>query len=153
MIMPRQTLSKRPPTRDEIERTSQAIGPLARQLAQAKDAVQLTIGHTTESMTIELPPSVAELVLDVLHHVARGEMVTFVPYGTELSTQKAADLLNVSRPFLTSLLSKGEIDFHMVGAHRRIKVQDLLDYKKKRDAQRASALKKMQQLGQEYEAK
>jgi excisionase family DNA binding protein len=101
---------------------------------------------------IDLPPMVGQLVLDVLTHVARGEMVTFVPYGAVLTTKEAADLLNVSRPFLVQLLEKGEIDFHRVGTHRRIRSEDVLAFKNKRDDERKAALRDLQRLGQEFEA-
>ena len=84
-------------------------------------------------------------------YIARGEMVTVVPYGTVLTTQQAADLLNVSRPYLTKLLEAGDIDFHKVGSHRRIKAEDLLRYKDRRDGSRADALKRLQRLGQAIE--
>ncbi|MBY8337926.1 helix-turn-helix domain-containing protein [Alteriqipengyuania sp. NZ-12B] len=79
-------------------------------------------------------------------------MVTFVPYGAELTTNQAADLLNVSRPHLIKLLNDQEIDFHKVGSHRRVKSEDVLAYKRKRDTARSSALDRMQQLGQEADA-
>ncbi|MBX9880660.1 MAG: helix-turn-helix domain-containing protein [Sphingomonas sp.] len=94
----------------------------------------------------------AQLVLDVLTHVGRGEMVTFVPYAAELTTKEAADLLNVSRPFLIAMLDRGEIPFHKVGSHRRIRAADLLVYREARDAARAEALRELQRLGQEFDA-
>ena len=96
----------------------------------------------------ERPPTEEE----VLTHVAKGEMVTVVPYGAELSTKEAADLLNVSRPFLIKLLEQGEIGFHRVGSHRRIEAEELLRYKKARDSQRREAMKELQRLGQEFDA-
>jgi excisionase family DNA binding protein len=103
-------------------------------------------------VSIELPQTLGFLLLDLLTHVARGQMVTFVPYGAELTTQEAADVLNVSRPFLIKLLEREEIPFHKVGSHRRILMTDILKYKERRDKSRSKALDKLQRLGQEYDA-
>lgn len=91
-------------------------------------------------------------MLDVLTHVARGEMVTFVPYGAELTTKEAADLLNVSRPFLVAMLEDGRLPFHKVGSHRRVRARDLLAFRERRDAERADALRDLQRMGQEFDS-
>jgi excisionase family DNA binding protein len=148
--MTAEALSERLPTTDETEKASEAIGAMARALTE-DGALPFKVREDAGEVQVELPPAVGQLVLDLLAHVARGEMVTFVPYGTELTTQKAADLLNVSRPFLTKLLEAGEIRFHRVGSHRRIRVNDLLAYKERRDRERASAMDELQRLGQEYD--
>lgn len=146
-----EALSERPPTENEVRQASEA----ARAFASALTPRGLPFsvrkdGTTTE---VELPPALGQLVLDVLTHVALGEMVTFIPYGAELTTKEAADLLNVSRPFLVKLLESGEIPFHKVGSHRRIQSDELLAYKANRDQDRKSALKKLQNLGQEFDAR
>ena len=144
-------LSRRLPTEDETEKASEAVSALSKSVTQ-QGVLPLQIRQDGGELLIELPPAVGELMLDVLMHVARGEMVTLVPYGAELTTQRAADLLNVSRPFLTKLLESQVIPFHKVGTHRRVRVNDLLKYKEQRDRSRAEGLKELQRLGQEYDA-
>jgi excisionase family DNA binding protein len=149
--MSNERLSERPPTAEETEKASAAISAMAQGMTD-EGALPFKITRDGEEVRVELPPAIGRLVLDLLSHVARGEMVTFVPYEAELTTQKAADLLNVSRPFLTKLLESGEIPFHKVGAHRRVRVTDLLAYKARRDARREKALEELQRLGQEFDA-
>lgn len=87
--------------------------------------------------------------MELLRHVGRGDAVTLVPVSQMLTTQQAADILNVSRPFLISLLEKGEIAFDTVGRHRRIKAEDLFAYKHTRDEKRGSALSALAELDAE----
>lgn len=87
-----------------------------------------------------LPHSVYRALEQVLHEMARGNAVQVLPVEAELSTQQAADLLNVSRPHLVKLLERGELPYHHVGTHRRIVLEDLLVYKEGRDRQRLEAL-------------
>ncbi len=143
-------LSERPPTETEVREASEAVRALASALTPK--GLPFAVRKDGDQVAIDLSPSLGQLILDVLAHVARGEMVTFVPYGAELSTKEAADLLNVSRPFLVKLLDAGDIDFHRVGSHRRIKAVDLLEYKRRRDGERSDALDKLQKLGQEFDA-
>jgi excisionase family DNA binding protein len=89
---------------------------------------------------IVLLPGVTNLLLEVLRHIGNGDAVTIVPVTQMLTTQQAADILNVSRPFLISLLEKGEIRFELVGRHRRIRADDLFAYKRSRDDRRSKAL-------------
>ena len=79
-------------------------------------------------------------------------MITLVAYGAELTTKEAADLLNVSRPFLIKLLDEGVIGHHKVGSHRRICASELLAYKARRNQDRCAALTELQCLGQEFDA-
>ena len=145
-----QALSERPPSAIEVRQASEAARLMA--TALTPKGLPLTIQQNGDRTEIELLPAIGQLMLDVLTHVARGEMVTFVPYGAELTTKESADLLNVSRPFLVSLLEAGAIPFHKVGSHRRVKASDLLDYREQREQERSDALADLQRLGQEYDA-
>lgn len=90
-----------------------------------------------------LPRAARAPLLEVLRHVRSGRPVAVVPQAEQLTTQRAADLLGVSRPFLIRLLEQGAIPFIKVGAHRRVYLRDLLAYQQRRDAQRHAALNRL----------
>ena len=89
---------------------------------------------------IAIPEPVHDLILKNLQ---AGKAVSIVPEHQQLTTQRAADIVGVSRPFLVRLLENGDMPFHMVGSHRRIYLRDLLDYKRRRDAARHEAINNM----------
>lgn len=91
-------------------------------------------------------PALAASLLEVLRLVSSGRGFRLTPVESELTTQQAADLLNVSRPFLVKLLEQGEIPFSKIGRHRRIRAEDLFAYKKKRDEIRSNALSEMARM-------
>ncbi len=93
-----------------------------------------------EPQPVTLTPLISEVMLELLRHIARGEAVTLVPMGEMLTTQQAADILNVSRPHLIKLLDESTIPHTMTGRHRRIRAADLFDYKRARDERREKAL-------------
>jgi excisionase family DNA binding protein len=92
---------------------------------------------------IELPETVHDLLLVILKNLQEGKAISIVPEHQQLTTQRAANILGVSRPFLVNLLEDEEIPFHMVGSHRRIYLRDLLAYKQRRDAARHDAINRM----------
>lgn len=106
-------------------------------------------GGSGEGETVEIPLVAFRLLATILAQMSMGNTLTLVPIHAELTTREAADLLNVSRPFLVGQLEKGVIPFRMVGAHRRILFQDLMEYKKRSDAQRLQALQELVDLDQE----
>jgi excisionase family DNA binding protein len=141
-------LSRRLPTGDETEKAAAA----ARALAQTTTDTGAVSFRVTDDNTVELPEAVGQIVLDLLLHIAKGEAVTFVPFGADLTTQQAADMLNVSRPFLIKLLEKGELRSHKVGTHRRIKAAEVIAYRNQRESDQKAALAELAELGQEIDA-
>jgi len=100
---------------------------------------------------LRLPSAVKTLLMHLLTEMSRGNAVTIIPIHAELTTQEAADFLNVSRPYLIGLLEKGEVKFHMVGTHRRIKFEDLASYKEKKDRKSEEALLELTNQAQELD--
>ena len=123
------------------EQSSRELAPLA------SKPLRVRIEETKKTVT--LPASAVRLLVDLLAQMARGNAVTLVPYHAELTTQQAADFLGVSRPFLVGLLEKEEIPFRKVGAHRRVRFNDLLKYQAKTRGNRRAALRELAALDQE----
>lgn len=98
---------------------------------------------------IILPKSVFHVLRQIVFHMMHGRAITIVPINKELTTQEAADILNVSRPYLVKLLEEDKIPFVKVGTHRRIRFSDLMDYKEQRDAERKRGLTELTQLSQD----
>lgn len=98
---------------------------------------------------MELPVSTLRLVEEVLDGLARGDAVRVMSVHAELTTQEAADLLNVSRPHLVKLLEDGELPFLRTGKHRRIRLADLLQFKGAREQASAQAMDELSRQAQE----
>ncbi|MEM5332085.1 helix-turn-helix domain-containing protein [Paraburkholderia sp. JHI2823] len=102
-----------------------------------------------EVRTVTLPTSFVRLMVDALAEIGKGNAVSIIPIHAELTSQEAADVLNVSRPYLIQLLDKGEIPFRKVNTHRRIRYDDVMAYKNRVDAERRAALEELAALDQE----
>ena len=149
-------------------RTREPIVPTAQDAAIAREASRMLAPyiHHLENLRFQvgeekkvaqnlaLPATAIRLLLDLLTEMAAGNAVTLIPVHAQLTTQQAADVLNVSRPFLVSLLEEGKIPYLKVGTHRRILFEDLMRYKKEIDKERRKALdelvKQSETLGMDY---
>ena len=119
------------PSVADIEVARTAVAQLRDlQLGDGQTSVQLRAVEDGTEAIVNLPKAALDLLVDMLSQLASGHAVTIVPVHAELTTQQAADMLNVSRPFLISLLESGKIGFHRVGNHRRIRFQDLMEYRR-----------------------
>jgi excisionase family DNA binding protein len=127
-------------------REQPALDRVARLLERVEERPRL-VGPRGED--VEVPASLFAVLADVVEHLRRGDGVAVVPYHRELTTQQAADLLNISRPYLVRLLDEGCIAYRRLGTHRRLKLGDVVAYKARRDAERRSALDDLAALSQE----
>ena len=98
---------------------------------------------------VELPRSVVGLLEEILKNMQLGKAVSIVPEHQQLTTQRAANLLGVSRPFMVRLVEEGKLPFHMVGSHRRVYLKDLLAYQKRRDEERHDSINRMARMEME----
>jgi excisionase family DNA binding protein len=138
------------PSADDAELAAQA----SRRLSRAKhEGAELRVQVDGGEM-LRLPKAVSELLYHLLTEMAQGNAVTLFPIHAELTTQEAADYLNVSRPYLIRLLEEGKIKFNMVGTHRRVKFGDLEAFRKSSEDERKRVMDDLaaqaQQLGMGY---
>ncbi|MHB1862231.1 MAG: helix-turn-helix domain-containing protein [Gemmatimonadaceae bacterium] len=116
---------------------------------QTSPTISIVADHGVEA-PIAIPSAAFDLFLEILGQMANGNAVTIVPVHAELTTQQAADVLNVSRPFLIQLLEAGAIVHRKVGTHRRIRFADLMEYKRQDDAQRRHVMDELASEAQKH---
>lgn len=143
-----------PPTEIEstLARTSKQV--LSR-YTREDQSLTLRVIDADHDEPIELPAGAVALLMDILGAMASGQGITLIPQNAELTTVQAANILNVSRPFLIKLLEEGTIPYHKVGKHRRIRIKDVMNYKQAIDQEREAVLDQLvaeaQEQGMGYE--
>jgi len=115
--------------------------------AQAHELTLITVGGGA----VQLPDTVMLLLQQITHCLASGQMITLVPVEKELTTQQAADILNVSRPHVVKLLNEGKMPFKKIGTHRRIRFDDVTTYKNARDSERHAVIVRITRLAEELD--
>lgn len=140
------------PTEDEQRQARETSRALAFLLGD--DVAMQIVAPNHPSAPMPLPAPARRLLYEILREMADGHAVTVLPVHTELTTQQAADYLNVSRPYLIKLIDEGQIPCHKVGAHRRLFFEDIRKYKQEIDAKRREILRELaaeaQELGMGY---
>ena len=133
----------------------QPVMPTEGEISQAQTSIKLikqdrSISHfvlgSPNGLKIPITESVFDLLLNVLTEMSRGNAVLVMPINAELSTQEAADLLNVSRPYLIKLLDNKKIPYHMVGRHRRIMFKNLMQYRQETKRVQVKALQELTEM-------
>jgi len=138
------------PTHKEIRQAEESSKKLAAYIqATQKPGFQL-LKKGKEQETVLIPASALRLLVVILTQMAKGNAVTLIPVHAELTTQEAADLLNVSRPFLVNLLEEGKIPFKRVGTRRRVLAKDVLRYKEEIDKKRLKVLEELANEAQKH---
>lgn len=135
----------------EIARSAlRGLEPLSKR-TRAPRAVTLRSEDNGREVSVTLPPDALRLLVEVLGHMANDSLVAVLPMHAELTTQQAAEFLNVSRPHVVRLLEEGKIPHRKVGTHRRIKMADVLEYKRSEDAEAKAALDELAAEAQKHD--
>ena len=139
-----------PTDRDAIlaGKTSRALAMHVRPQENLKVNIVEDNGDIEE---VILPATAVRFLLDILTQMSMGNAFTLIPIHAELTTQQAADLCNVSRPFLISAIERGELDYKKVGTHRRLRFKEVMSFKEKMDKDRSNALDELVKEAQELD--
>ncbi|AMP36194.1 MULTISPECIES: helix-turn-helix domain-containing protein [Ralstonia solanacearum species complex] len=143
------SISKVLPSEEDVTLAREAGRTLAAVLATGAAVRQVDIRDSSGRVrSVQMPAAALQLLQDVLDQIEKGCAVSVVPVHAELTTQEAAQMLGVSRPFFVQMLEKGDIPFHKIGTHRRVRYRDVIDYKKRLDTQRREALEALAEQAQ-----
>lgn len=135
------------PTKNDVDMASMAMSEIDA-APKGNRAKKFMLTNST-GFKIDLSEGAFMLLTQILKEMAKGNGIMVMPVHAELTTQQAADFLNVSRPFLIGLLEKGALPFRTVGRHRRVRLEDILHYKKSIDEKRLNTLDELSAQAQE----
>lgn len=136
-----------PEQRAQIAKLSRAMEDMAH--VRAHQAPSSTLVGP-DGVHIPIPESVFYFLERIAEVMARGDAITVVPVGKEVTTQQAATILNVSRQYLVRLLNEERLPYRKTGKHRRLLIEDVLAFKEKRDKDRRAGLRELSQMTQEF---
>ena len=142
------TQSAQMPTEEETQISKESSRILAAHISHKNHHLKIVEDDGSEQ-SATIPAAAYRLLVDILTQMSRGNAVTIIPIHAELTTQEAADLINVSRPFLIKQIEAGEIPHHKVGRHRRVRFADLMEYKKNIDTARSKVLDEIVAISEE----
>lgn len=125
------------------------LGQIAGKHKKSSKAIEIEVSGEKEH--VKIPVSAFKFLNTILKHMAQGKAVSIIPSSAEITTQQAAEMLNVSRPHVVKLLEVGELPFHKVGTHRRIKLKDLQKYRVRMEKEREEALTELAKQAQELD--
>lgn len=139
-------LSPDPSEQDELVELREQLGRIAAR--RGRPVARLV---SPDGIEVEIPASAFAALQAVVRDMAQGHTITLIPHDKQLTTKEAADILNVSRPFLVKLLDRGDLPYHRVGTHRRLNVEDVLAYRELRAARRREKLRELTELSEQLE--
>jgi excisionase family DNA binding protein len=139
------------PTASEMARARKSSRQLESYLGSSRRLALQVVADDRPGEVLAVPRSALKLLSHILAEMAQGNAVTLIPIHAELTTQEAADILNVSRPYVVRLLEEGHIPHRKLGTHRRILFRDLMAYKERSRVESAQALKALAAQAQELD--
>jgi excisionase family DNA binding protein len=137
-----------PPTAHEAA-LARASGQRLSRYAGLNQSLSIRVMDADQEQPLELPAGAVALLMDILEAMAAGRGISLIPENAELTTVEAAEILNVSRPYLIKLLTEGALPHRKVGKHRRIRMEDVMAYKGRIDREREAVLDELAAEAQE----
>ena len=139
------------PTEKEVALAKEGSRELSMVMTTPDETQEITVCMGHSEQRVHLPASAVQMLMDILVNISQGNAVQVVPVHTELTTQQAADILMVSRPYLVKLLDEKKIEHRKVGSHRRIRYNDLLKFKEQEERARKAVLDELAAEAQELD--